>query len=707
MNRNELKKEYWYDIYGLCDQRELTTIETFLNHFANRQKIESRKKDLIFLIPDISISEKHKLFESRYSFDFERRRRRASALDYISRPEPETVRAVTISQAIELGVTRIDQSFSIYIRNHIRKDLKCLLAHFTVDKKVILGLAVNEKDEFGEDNLPYAQKIKQELESVVPIKFSTIWFEQHPSDSEAEFMEADKYFGDLNEGKKAFAREPNISLGDFEEIYYFNFRDSLHREYWEIVYEPNLTDYFTLGDDQGQIANVITYQRDVLGYREVQNPQAKDVVKLPHLGDLLKRAISWGNENFNPTTIHRVYIPPKAKTEPIWQGHRDGVSNFTTYEGLKTNSLVIEDTYYLDKLDDLRRLAEEGFFQYDEVFFHSSTAEAYEEWLIKNQHTQLYLDILQDKDTLLRLKVKILLELFGKQDWPKFLSYLQEFQVNQEDLKELLKDMCYSSTWTVSQVEDIFKMVTLTNEELERLIDIVSPHAAFKLSPNTPTQSEIYHFLKSNRKEPPSLPLLISEMKVNTDKESPSKAVPFILSHLKIIEKEYGSFCDNYLLFRWATKEAFKDVLPVALKLLPEDKRQSKNLLNMGLITGNDAILQELTFSPSDIEAIRQEIIAPILNTQEDLIQLAKTAAIKGNYFQVEYLAAQIDPKNLVTPILEACKEGMMGIVKILVEQGHAAPDCFYNSPIKYANKEGFYLLKKYLLSKGVRNQNF
>jgi len=496
-------------------------------------------------------------------------------------------------------------------------------------------------------------------------------------------------------------------LDDFEEIYYFNFRDSLHREYREIVYEPNLTDYFTLGDDQGQIASVITSQGDFLGYREVQNPQAKDVVKFPHLGDLLQQAISWRNDDFKPTIIHRVSIPPKANTEPIWKGHRDGVSNFTTYEGLKTTSLVIEDTYYLNKLDDLRRLAAEGFFQYDEAFFHSSTAEAYEEWLIKNQHTQLYLDILQDKDALLRLKVKTLLELFGKQDWPKFLFYLQEFQVNQEDLKELLKDMCYSSTWTVSQVADIFKMVSLTNEELERLLNIVSPYAALKLSPNTPTQSEIYHFLKSSRKEPPSLPLLISEMKVNTDKESPSKAVPFILSHLEIIEKEYGSFYDNYLLFRWATKEAFKDVLPEALKLLPEDKRQSKNLLNMGLITGNSAILQQLTFGPSDMEAIRQEVIAPIVDTREDLTQLIKTAATKGNYFQVEYLASQVNSKDLVTPVLEACKEGMVGIVKILVEQGRAAPDCFYNSPIKYANKEGFYLLKKYLLSKGVRDQKF
>ncbi|QMU30532.1 hypothetical protein [Adhaeribacter radiodurans] len=134
-------------------------------------------------------------------------------------------------------------------------------------------------------------------------------------------------------------------------------------------------------------------------------------------------------------------------------------------------------------------------------------------------------------------------------------------------------------------------------------------------------------------------------MKVNTDKESPSKAVSFILSYLKIIEKEYGSFCDNYLLFRWVTIEAFKDVLPVALKLLPEDKRQSKNLLNMGLITGNNAILQHLTFSSSDIEAIRQEVIPPLLDTQEDLTQFVKTAAVKGNYFQVEYLAAQVDPK--------------------------------------------------------------
>jgi hypothetical protein len=258
----------------------------------------------------------------------------------------------------------------------------------------------------------------------------------------------------LNEDKKAFARRPYIPIPDdpFYKAYYYTFRDELHRQYRQLLYEPNLTDYFTLGDKEGQVVNIISSQGDFLSHRKVQNPQAKDVVKLSHLGDLLKQTLSWGMTDFNPATILRISIPPGTSTEPIWQSHRDGVSDFTTYEGVKTTRLVIEDTYHFNKLADLKRLAKEGFFQFKEAFFHSSTAEAYEEWLIKNQLSQLYLDILQDEDALLKLNVKTLLELFGRQNWPNFLSYLLKFQVEQDALKDLLKDMCYSDSWSAAQV---------------------------------------------------------------------------------------------------------------------------------------------------------------------------------------------------------------------------------------------------------------
>ena len=49
----------------------------------------------------------------------------------------------------------------------------------------------------------------------------------------------------------------------------------------------------------------------------------------------------------------------------------------------------------------------------------------------------------------------------------------------------------------------------------------------------------------------------------------------------------------------------------------------------------------------------------------------------------------------------------MVGIVKVLVEQGNVAPDGWFNYPIKFANKSGFLKLRQYLLSKGVEDEEF
>ena len=70
-------------------------------------------------------------------------------------------------------------------------------------------------------------------------------------------------------------------------------------------------------------------------------------------------------------------------------------------------------------------------------------------------------------------------------------------------------------------------------------------------------------------------------------------------------------------------------------------------------------------------------------------------------------MASQIAPKHLKAPMLEAAGRGMVGIVKVLVEQGNVATDCWFNYPIKFANKNGFLKLKQYLLSKGVEDEEF
>ena len=121
----------------------------------------------------------------------------------------------------------------------------------------------------------------------------------------------------------------------------------------------------------------------------------------------------------------------------------------------------------------------------------------------------------------------------------------------------------------------------------------------------------------------------------------------------------------------------------------------------------NEYILRTSGFALPAIEKAREEKITLIEAKKEDWVILIMKATLEGNYFQVEFLAPQVAPKHLEAPLVEAAKRGMVGIVKVLVEQGNAAPDGWFNYPIKLANKSGFQKLKQYLLSKGVEDEEF
>ena len=144
------------------------------------------------------------------------------------------------------------------------------------------------------------------------------------------------------------------------------------------------------------------------------------------------------------------------------------------------------------------------------------------------------------------------------------------------------------------------------------------------------------------------------------------------------------------------------------LKLLPEENRHSNTLLNIGLAFENKYTLQIFASGlPARKEKARKEEIASTEAKKEYWVTLIMKATLEGNYFQVEFLAPQLAPNHLEAPMVEAARRGMTGIVKVLVEQGNAAPNCWFNYSVKFANKKGFLKLKQYLLSKGVEDEEF
>ncbi|WP_146153508.1 hypothetical protein [Adhaeribacter arboris] len=571
-----------------------------------------------------------------------------------------------------------------------------------------MGVAVAEKDKTGQDNRPFAQKIKQELERIVPTKVSTIWFEHYPSDTEAEFIKAIDHFGNWKQDITNNARSESFGWGTHNyKDYYYRYRKDLHRRYREVegqlLYHPNLTDYYTLSDDQGQIVNIILTHGELLSPRQVQDLHAKDITSLHYLGDLLQKALSWRGNGFKPVKIHRVSLPPNAKTQIIWEGHRDSASDFTKYAGVRTSEVVIEDTFCLDKLEDVKRLPKGRFFLKKYSSFHRTTVSAYEDWLLTNQQTHLYLDLLQDKDALLEVNAKFLLLLVGSKDWGKFLSYLHEYKFSKVVKKDLLTEMCQPGSWQAQQLEDILQLVPVTAREYKNLLNISANNYKF----------ELYELLYSKRKPRLSLFRLIEGLKIAYGRTHTTDGARFVSFYLQVIQKEYGTFCDYPFILTLAAQEDLpaQELLVAVLKLLPLDNWFSHELLNIALATENEYILGKLNYSPSEIDTFRQIEEEWVQNIKMNKIDILRKTVQEGNYFQVAYLAPQVEALNHHSLLLDACQSGLLGIVKVLIEKGKINSDGWdlrygnYSYLIEYAKEGGFSKIRKYLISKGVEDR--
>jgi hypothetical protein len=696
--------EFWYDVYGLAPTKEMGSIEAFLTHFADRDKIENRKRDHLILIPDVPIREKHALFKSRFAHldELFPQKQPSSGKSQPNPAEPEVVTIHSVTEGIRLGLSRSNTAFSLYIRHYTRKDIKCLLIHFTNDNKVVFGISVAEKNAHNEDNLPLAEKLAQEMKTVIPVRDTSILFEQPPPDSEQEFIDCKQIRQERGEISKRASSGGIRSLWDIEhKLFYSIYRQRLHRRFREVkgkvVYAPNLTDYFTLGDKSGRLINIITDHGDYLFRRKVQNPRATDATTLPFLGYLLDKVVLGPDTGFAPTHVVKISLPSRTQPEYIWIGHRDSASDFTTYEGFRTAKAHVRETYALDNLLDIKRLAEEGLFLFNETFLHESSIEAYEKWLVAYGQAQLYIDLLQDEELAWKPNAITLLKLYGQEDWPRFVSYLRQFEVDRSQLRDVLTELGTSDSWQTWQLAELFPLITLTQEEYGYLLGQVYRSNNF----------ERYRWLFSRREKPASLSYLTQQIREGIAKRTDPQAHNFIRLYLEEIEKEYGTFCDYPSLLALAALEDHAELLGAFLRLLPQAEWRSKQLLNIALATENQSLVAQLPLTPAEIDQVRQQAEAFIEPTAEERTQRIKHAAKEGNYFQVRFLAPLVAPKDLITPMLDASKAGMIGIVRLLIEQGNAAADCWFNFPVKFANKGGFRRLKQYLLSKGVKDEAF
>lgn len=167
----------YYDIYGLSKQRDKKTIETFLNYFANRNKIEDREGQEIAVYKN----EKYKIEETWTSIR-------------------------TLTEVIDFGLKNQNFGFAFYIGDNLKKGINHIILKFTFDGKIIFGISVEENrlTDGGKliDNYNKALEIEKTIAELTNSLKTSIQFEYAPSDDEEEFDSDIEMWRNMNEEKR-------------------------------------------------------------------------------------------------------------------------------------------------------------------------------------------------------------------------------------------------------------------------------------------------------------------------------------------------------------------------------------------------------------------------------------------------------------------------------------------------------------------------
>ncbi|MBO9703185.1 MAG: hypothetical protein J7604_23425 [Sporocytophaga sp.] len=167
----------FYDIYGLSKERNKKTIETFLNHFSYRDKIEDRTGQEIL----VDENKKYNIKESCTPIS-------------------------TLSEVINYGINTPNHGFAFYISDNLKEGVNNLILKFTYDGKIIFGVSIEENDivKNGKlaDNYNKALKIERLIEELTNSYKTSIQFEYAPSDDEEEFDLDIDLWKQMNEDKK-------------------------------------------------------------------------------------------------------------------------------------------------------------------------------------------------------------------------------------------------------------------------------------------------------------------------------------------------------------------------------------------------------------------------------------------------------------------------------------------------------------------------
>ncbi|WP_101690182.1 hypothetical protein [Dysgonomonas massiliensis] len=165
----------YYDIYGISQKRDKETIERFLDFFAEREMIENREDQEIYVMNN----EKYGTKEVLISIN-------------------------TLSEVIEYGVNNQDSGFVFYIGDYL-KDVDHIILKFTYDRKIIFGISVEEKIFRNNqliDNYTKAKKVEDLILQLTSAYKTSIQFEFPPADDEEEFDESMEMWRNMNESKK-------------------------------------------------------------------------------------------------------------------------------------------------------------------------------------------------------------------------------------------------------------------------------------------------------------------------------------------------------------------------------------------------------------------------------------------------------------------------------------------------------------------------
>ena len=386
--------------------------------------------------------------------------------------------------------------------------------------------------------------------------------------------------------------------------------------------------------------------------------------------------------------VYHASIPNRLNTRYIEDGHHDGASSFSFYEGLGSQTIAVLEEYDLAKSSDVQRLIDKGLFSSSGGLMGNQNPENYAMWCIAN-HQMLLLEQFITSD-------RVLYQVINNVIYSKHADLGAQLAklLNVEPLLEMEIGFLIENATNKKR----FDIVSILCEKLNKHIHKIPIQEFNKIISTLGVAGDITNFSALIKAKPVSLNVF-KEMIVKLCTFGQFDLVTTIYNEFErsnndINTKNMQVWCE---IIQWLSVYQQNTLLKKVLDTIHRnlEKPDKAHLADLALASENTVLKnysrEWLTINPSDTSSLNLE-----------------DACKQGCHRQIQSLIKQgVDvTANSNAALHYCCEFGFVGAARLLLDNG-ADVNAWMHRAIKLANKYQFTDLKQLLLDSGAEDKYF